>query len=152
VLLSDLAYSCEFLSAEKTCDLLTENVKAKANREVRCENEEKTSCCYLCLTRMQCGICCKYLGNLNSAYVPVEPEKAPTERSIEESKELKEAQIGNSQLQYCLDCNVELSQAKTELRVKKWKGQKPTMLNADMLPIIVYLCPICGKIQFKADI
>lgn len=147
--MSDLANSCEYFTAEETCNLVAESAKAKANREVRCGNPEKLSCCYLCQLRPQCAISCKYLGSSDTAYVLVELEKAPTESRTGGPKEPQETEISNNQAKYCPDCNAEMSEAKTELRVDNWKGPKPTFLSADMLPIVVYLCQQCGKIELK---
>jgi hypothetical protein len=149
--LSDLANSCEYFTAEKMCNATIENRKMQANRQVKCENEEKMSCCYLCPLRPQCAISCKYLGNLDLAYVPVKSEKAPMRSILDEPKAPQETEIANNQAKYCSVCNVEMSETKTELRVDRWKGPKPTMPSADMLSVVVYLCPQCGKIEFKAD-
>jgi hypothetical protein len=39
--LSDLASSCEYLTIDKSCSAILEGEKAKANRQLRCHNEEK---------------------------------------------------------------------------------------------------------------
>ncbi len=149
--MSDLANSCEYFTAEKTCDLPVENQKVMTNRQAKCESAEKMSCCYLCSIRAQCAISCKYLGNPDVAYVPVGPEKTAIETAIEQPRELPQAPMANNQAQFCIACNVEMSESKTELRVDRWTGAKPPMPSADILPVVVYLCPQCGKIEFKAD-
>ncbi len=148
--MSDLANICEYITTEKMCNAVAENEKAQANRQVKCENPEKTSCCYLCPLQPQCAISCKYLGSPNVTHVPVRTEET-SENIIDEPKESHETQIANNQAKYCTACNIEMSETKTELRVERWKGLKPTMPNADILPVVVYLCPQCGKIEFKAD-
>ncbi len=150
-ILSDLANSCEYLTTEKTCNAVTENEKAQTNRQTKCENTDKTSCCYLCPSRPQCTINCNYLGSPNVAHVSVGSEDALIENIINETKEFQETKMINNQDKYCPACNVEMSETKTELRVDNWKGQKPNMPSADMLPVLVYLCPRCGRIDFKAD-
>jgi hypothetical protein len=129
---------------------VAESEKAKANREVKCEHVEKLSCCYVCPSRLHCAISCKYLGSPEASYVPV-AEKAPTDSTIDRPKEHIKTVIANDQVKYCLVCSVEMSEAKTELRVDDWKGHKPNMSSADMLPVVIYLCPRCGKIELKAD-
>lgn len=149
--MSDLANICEYFTVEKMCNAVAENGKAQANRQVKCANAEKTSCCYLCRLRPQCTMSCTYLGNPDSAHVPVGTGQAPIENVIDEAKESQKTRMTNNQAKYCTVCNVEMSETKTELRVDKWKGLKPTLPSADMLPVVVYLCPQCGKIEFKAD-
>ena len=58
----------------------------------------------------------------------------------------------------CSLCNVEMSQTKTKFKVEGWEGLHPKLtgddsgkLEEEFLPAIVYLCPQCGKIEFKAD-
>jgi hypothetical protein len=46
-------------------------------------------------------------------------------------------------------CGIEMSWAKTTLNVDDWKGA-PSKLGK-VLPVIVYMCPRCGKIEFKVD-
>jgi hypothetical protein len=150
----DLANSCEYFTTEKICNAIAENEKAQTNRKAKCENTDTTSCCYLCPSRPRCTISCNYLGNPDATHVSVRSEDALIENIINEAKELQETKIINNQGnqdKYCPVCNVEMSETKTELRVDKWKGLKPTMPSADILPILVYLCPQCGKIEFKAD-
>ena len=47
--LSDLANSCEYLTSEKLCLAVSESEKARSSRQVRCKNNEKMTCCYLCM-------------------------------------------------------------------------------------------------------
>ncbi|HLN46450.1 MAG TPA: hypothetical protein VK209_12160 [Candidatus Sulfotelmatobacter sp.] len=148
--MSDLASICEYITTDKMCNAVAENVRAKENRQVKCKKEEKMSCCYLCTLRPRCTISCNYLGSPNVKHVPIRTEEAPTENMIGEAKEVQETQITNNQTKHCLSCNVEMSETKTELRVDRWKGLKPSMPSADMLPVVIYLCPRCGKIEFKA--
>ena len=56
-----LANSCEYLTSEKLCLAVSENEKAKAGRQVRCKNEEKMTCCYLCMFVMNCATSCRFL-------------------------------------------------------------------------------------------
>jgi hypothetical protein len=152
--LSDLANSCEYLTIDKLCSAVCESEKAKANRNVRCQNEEKTSCCYICQIRRDCQIKCKFLGNTENDFRPTETEKIADDVTRTETK----AQISNSKEapMFCSSCNGEMSQAKTQFKVNNWKGLNPKLAGegldkSEMLSAVVYLCPQCGKIEFKAD-
>lgn len=79
-----------------------------------------------------------------------EPEKGPEEKIMEEHKEPKETPT-TSEAKYCLECNFEMSMAKTELKVDGWVGHKPPVASADTLPVVIYFCLQCGKIELKAD-
>ncbi len=64
----------------------------------------------------------------------------------------------NSSVAFCSLCNVEMSQTKTKFKIDGWKesnqkvdGDDSARFGAEVLPVIVYLCPKCGKIDFWAD-
>jgi len=51
-----------------------------------------------------------------------------------------------------------MSQTRTKFRINGWEGLHPKLTGDDLgergeelLPVIVYLCPKCGKIEFRAD-
>jgi hypothetical protein len=156
--LSDLANSCEYLTIDKECSAVSENQKARANRQVRCLNEHKKSCCYLCESRQDCAIKCRFLGNpQNEPRSQVEPEEmqpknAPNtdEKTEVEQKEPERLPVA------CSLCYVEMSQTKTKIKIDGWEGPPPKLVSDDFgrfdkLSVLVYLCPKCGKIVFKAD-
>ena len=152
--LSDLANSCEYLTIDKLCSAVSESEKAKANRNVRCQNEEKTSCCYICQSRRDCLIKCKFLGNTENDFRQIEPEKT-TEEDIRTETKI-ETSTSKEAPMFCSSCNGEMSQGKTQFRVNNWKRLNPKLAGegldkSEMLYAIVYLCPQCGKIEFKAD-
>jgi hypothetical protein len=152
--LSDLANSCEYLSIDKTCTLLTDNPKAKAFRQLKCENRQNiTSCCYLCALRLKCATSCKYLGQSeNSSELRHVPENTCTDDDVEEFKG-DTSQFESVPVAFCFSCNVEMAWAKTQFTIDKWRGATLNMLACDkVLPVTVLLCPKCGKIEFKADI
>jgi hypothetical protein len=59
-------------------------------------------------------------------------------------------QEANASVALCSLCNVEMSQARTQFKIDGWKGPQPK-LSGEALSVNVYLCPVCGKIEFKAD-
>jgi hypothetical protein len=152
--LSDLANSCEYLTIDKLCSAVSESEKAKANRNIRCQNEEKTSCCYICQIRRGCQIKCKFLGNTEIDFRPTETRKTTNENTETETK--TEASTSKEAPMFCSSCNGEMSQGKTQLKVNNWKGLNLKLAGegldkSEMLSTVVYLCPQCGKIEFKAD-
>ncbi len=50
-----------------------------------------------------------------------------------------------------------MSQTRTEFKIEGWEGANQKLADQDsgklgekVLPVIVYLCPKCGKIDFRA--
>jgi hypothetical protein len=150
--LSDLANSCEYLSIDKTCALLVDSPKAKTFRQLKCENRQNiTSCCYLCALRSKCDTSCKYLGQYeNSSELRHVTENTCTD----DVKEFKDntLQFESVPVAFCFSCNVEMAWTKTQFAIDKWSGPSLNTLVCDkVLPVIVLLCPKCGKIEFKVD-
>jgi hypothetical protein len=130
----------------------SDNPKAQANRQLKCQNDQKNTCCYLCTFRSQCTISCKYLGQTGTYTGPktvAEPENEPTETK---TLEAGTNQFENVPVSFCFSCNVEMAWTKTQLNIDSWHGPKPALASEKMLPITVYVCPKCGKTEFKADI
>lgn len=155
--MSDLANSCEYLTIEKSCLAVSESEKAKANRQLRCQNDEKNACCYLCLSRRECVISCKYLGRFESESSPIEVSKTEAESTFSDDKKTEVYETQNAPVACCSLCNVEMSQTKTKFRIDGWKGPHPKLSGDDLrelgeeLPVIVYACPQCGRLEFRAD-
>lgn len=152
--LSDLANSCEYLTIEKLCSAVLESEKAKANRQLRCQNEETISCCYICYSRRECAISCKFLGNIENQHASIEIEKPVVQSTVNLDTKPEVAQPGKAPVVCCSLCNVEMSQAKTKFRIDGWEGPQPNENSGacvEELPVWIYLCPSCGKIEFKAD-
>ena len=156
--MSDLANSCEYLTIEKLCSAVSDSEKAKASRQVRCQNDEKMTCCYLCLSRRECAIKCKFLGNIENESSPLEAEKTEAESTFNNDKKTEEYPAKNAPDTCCSLCNVEMSQTRTKFTIDGWEGLHPKLagddsgnLGEELLSAIVYLCPQCGKIEFKAD-
>ena len=153
--MSDLANSCEYLTIEKLCSAVSESEKAKANRQARCQNDEKMTCCYICLSKRECSISCKFLGNIGNETSPVEAEKTETQSTVGSDKKTEAPQTENVPVTCCSLCNVEMSQTRTKFKINGWRGLHPKLSGDDsgeeFLRVIVYLCPQCGKIEFRAD-
>ncbi len=155
--MSDLANSCEYLTSEKLCLAVSENEKAKASRQVRCKNEEKMTCCYLCMFVMNCATPCRFLGNTENGSQQIYVEKTQINSTPIKEEKTEETETKNDLAYWCSSCNIEMSQTRTTLRIEGWEGsnkptaQDPEKLGSEDLPVIVYLCPQCGKIDLKAD-
>ena len=154
--MSDLANSCEYLTIEKLCSAVLESEKARASREIQCQNDEKTTCCYLCLSRRECAAKCRFLGNIESEPSPIKAEKIETENTFIDQK--PETNQTENPAVCCPLCNVEMSEAKTKFRITGWEGPHPKLVGdvsskreAELLPVIVCVCPQCGKIELKTD-
>ncbi len=149
--MSDLANSCEYLTSEKLCLAVIDNEKSKASRQVRCKNDEKSTCCYLCMLVFDCANPCRFLGSAENEPHPIDADKTPIDsKLIDEEKKPVEGKSENSDVAWCSMCNVEMSQAKTKFRIDGCEGSLGK-LGEKELPVIIFLCPKCGKIEFKAD-
>jgi hypothetical protein len=149
--LSDLANSCEYLTSENLCLAVIDNEKSKASRQVRCKNDEKSTCCYLCMLVFDCANPCRFLGSAENESHPIDVEKTSIDsKLIDEEKKPEMDKWEKSDVAWCSMCNVEMSQAKTKFRIDGSEGSLGK-LGEKELPVIVFLCPKCGKIEFKAD-
>ena len=156
--MSDLANSCEYLTSEKLCLAASESEKSRASRQVRCKNEEKMTCCYLCMFVLDCANPCRFLGGYENEPQQVNSEKTKINNSIVSEEKREERKTENSPVTCCSLCNVEMSQTRTKFKIDGWGesneksgGDDSARFEAEMLPVTVYLCPKCGKIDFRAD-
>ena len=156
--MSNLANCCEYLTSEKLCLAVSDSEKAKASRQVRCKNAEKMSCCYLCMYVLDCATPCRFLGDNGNVSSPIEVEKTAVETTLSNDDKNKEDQTENTIVPCCSFCNVEMSKTRTEFKIEGWEGLYQKSANDDLgkcrkevLPVIVYLCPKCGKIDLKVD-
>jgi hypothetical protein len=150
--MSDLANSCEHLSIEKQCAAIIDNPKAQVTRELKCLNQEKTACCYLCTYRQKCVINCKYLGQTdNYSYANQKIETTNNPVTEEKTNEAEVQPIENVPVTFCFSCNTEMAWTKTRFAIEGWNGPKPLQVNDNVLPVTIYLCPKCGKIEFHAN-
>jgi hypothetical protein len=156
--MSDLANSCEYLTSEKLCLAASESEKARSSRQVRCKNNEKMTCCYLCMFVLDCATPCRFLGNTENGPPQKEAEKTQIESTFNDDKKPEEDKTKNTHAACCSSCNVEMSQTRTKFRIDRWEGTNQKFVANDSarfgeetLPVIIYLCPKCGKIDLKAD-
>lgn len=156
--MSDLASSCEYLTNEKLCIAASESEKSRASRQVRCKNDEKMTCCYLCMFVLDCANPCRFLGGFENEPQQVNSEKSKINISEISEEKQEERKTETSQVTCCSSCNVEMSQTRTKFTIDGWEksahslgDDDSTRLGAEVLPVIVYLCPKCGKIDFRAD-
>jgi hypothetical protein len=148
--LTNLANSCEHLNIDKTCIVFTDIAKTKTNRQLKCKNSQNiTSCCYLCIFRLQCAISCKYIGQSENC---TEPQHATEDTHTDTVKEsVVETLLSEStSALFCVSCNMEMVWAKTQFTVDNWKGNISSVaFNDKVLSVTVFLCTRCGKIEFK---
>ncbi|MCL1965594.1 MAG: hypothetical protein FWF66_07280 [Candidatus Bathyarchaeota archaeon] len=151
--MSDLANSCEYLSNDKLCALITNDPKAKTLRQINCENSQNiASCCYLCVFRSQCATSCKYLGQTEK---PTKPQYVPENTYTNMPNKLKDntSPLENVPVAFCFACNIDMAWTKTRFIIDHWRGSSSNMLVCDKaLPVTVLLCPKCGKLEFNADV
>ncbi|MCW4001492.1 MAG: hypothetical protein NWE93_14770 [Candidatus Bathyarchaeota archaeon] len=133
--MSAIANSCEYLTPDKECLAVFESEKAKESRQLNCENPQKTTCCYICPSRPTCAISCRYLGR-------IETDQAAPEMQTPKPLGEKEVSTAASAM-VCPCCNGEMNCGKTKLAVEG--------LDVKDLSVLVYVCRVCGKIEFKAE-
>ena len=156
--MADLAVSCEYLTSEKLCLAVSESAKAKASRQVRCENYEKMSCCYICLFKRKCAIGCTYLGSFENEPQQIRGEKSEPNNTLIKDEKREAPNTEKAPALNCSICNLEMCQAKTKIRIDGWSGLNQKFDGGDLgkfgeelLSVIVYLCPKCGKMEFVAE-
>ncbi len=156
--LSDLANSCEHLTSEKLCLAVVESEKAQASRQIRCKNNEKMACCYLCMFVLNCATPCHFLGNSENVPLLVDHEKTTASNTATSEQKLEEDKARNTSVTCCPLCDVKMLQTRTKFTIDGWKispkkseDDDETKLVEEFLPVLVYLCPKCGKIDFKVD-
>ena len=156
--MSDLAYSCEYLTSEKLCLAVSESEKAQATRQLRCINDEKMTCCYLCMFVLDCATPCQFLGSSENVPLKIDREKAPIESTAtDKQKTEEEFKTEKAPVTNCSLCDVEMFQTRTKFTIDGWKGSSQELEEngarqlGQELPVIVYLCPKCGKIDLRAE-
>lgn len=117
---------CKFLK-DGECISIVENEEAKEARKDGCSNESKRACCYLCSNYEKCEINCNFLGDSKNFLV-------------------------------CSLCDTQMVSAKASLRIGGWTGLMKLVpfgslgeIGEEKLPVILHVCPKCGKLEFIAQ-
>jgi hypothetical protein len=107
---------------------------------------------------MDCATPCRFLGNIGNEPQRIDSEKIKTDDAFISEEKLENEKTESATVTCCTLCNVEMSQTRTKLRISGWEGSNQKLaddnsekLGEEFLPVIVYLCPKCGKIEFRAD-
>ena len=150
--MSNLDNSCKYLTNEKLC----ENELEKASRQLRCRNVENMTCCYLCMFVLNCATPCQFSGNSEVEPQIINHTQTPVKNTVINEQQQKEDKTKSNPITCCPSCNNEMLQTQTKFKIDKDSCQKLTNSNLmktskKELPIIVYICPKCGKIDLKVD-
>jgi hypothetical protein len=107
---------------------------------------------------LDCATPCRFLGNTENDSSQVEVEKTNAESTFINETKTEEDKSENIPSLCCSLCNQEMSKTRTEFKIEGWEGSNQKLADQDsgklgekVLPVIVYLCPKCGKIDFRAD-
>ena len=130
--------NCEYLKNGKSCSAILKNEEAISAREVSCENDDNTACCYLCSFYPNCEISCNYLGQ----------NKGKFKKKTDEILVLR-----------CNSCGLKMrGGTRMKIRVGGWTGLWQALpggalgeLTEELLPVIIYVCPKCGRLELVAE-
>jgi hypothetical protein len=131
---------CEFLKDGNCLSIMT-NDEAREERLIGCSNGNIRACCSLCSRLQGCDISCKLEVNRNEEDLP-----------IDDGSENKKIQTLT-----CSLCNVEMLNSRMNLKVETANKRVPLAMgkideiSEELLPVVIYLCPNCGKMEFMAQ-
>ena len=155
--MSDLANSCEYFTIDKSCSAVSESQKGKANRQIRCLNDEKATCCYVCSFGSICEIKCRFLGKIEGESPQTDAQKSGVDTAVNDKK-TQVKQTENTSIACCSECNAKMSRTRTIFRIDGWEKSHLKPADEDtrkpmeeLLPVTIYLCPRCGRIEFRAN-
>jgi hypothetical protein len=140
--------NCEHLRNGESCSAILGNEEAKIIRSEACENDNEEACCYLCSFYNNCEISCSILGENKN-----EPKRK--QRITEKTEAILKPRIPR-----CPLCNLKMRHARMSLRVGGWEGVWKGLplgigelgeIQEELLPVVVYVCPKCGKLEFVAE-
>jgi rubrerythrin len=106
---------------------------------------------------LDCATPCQFLGNTGTRSQPIVVERPEKENTSVSNENTKADESKNDEVVFCTLCNVEMSKAKTRFRIDEWEEIPPKVAThnlgrlEEVLPVIVYMCPKCGKIEFRVD-
>jgi hypothetical protein len=151
--LLDSAKSCEYLTSEKLCLAVSENEESKASRQIQCKNPEKLTCCYLCMFVLGCATPCQFSGSNENDLQQIDNKVTPIHNTaVAEQKPKEETKTENAPVTCCSACSVEMLQSRTKFVLdEKSTKDNSRQFGAKELPVIVYSCPKCGKIDLKVE-
>ena len=98
---------------------------------------------------LDCEAPCRFLGNSENESQQIDTERNPLNNSIS-NESPEEDKKENASVTFCSLCNVEMSQTMTRFRIEGYKGQNQKF-SEKVMPVIVYICPKCGKIDLRAE-
>ena len=139
--------SCEYLKNGDSCSAISGNDEARAARHESCENDNEEACCYFCPFYHTCRISCVYLGE--------NKRKRTSDLKIDDKTETTPKPI----VRKCPLCDLKMRHARINLRVGGWEGYYRGLpfgiseIGEDqerLLPVVVYVCLKCGKLEFFA--
>lgn len=134
---------CEFLK-DGNCASIMGNDEAKEVRKISCSNDNEQACCYLCPRYQGCEISCNFLGENKN-----KPQNKQPVDTIENNK---------IRVLRCPLCDSKMLHSEVKLRVGGWSGLMQLVpfgswgeVSEELLPVTLYLCPKCGKLEFMAQ-
>jgi hypothetical protein len=98
---------------------------------------------------LDCETPCRFLGNNANEPQQIGTKRNPISSSISNDTP-EEEKTENAPVTFCSLCNVEMSQTMTRFRIDGGKGQHQK-ISEEVMPVIVYICPKCGKIDLWAE-
>jgi hypothetical protein len=97
---------------------------------------------------LDCANPCRFLGGYENEPQQVNTEKIKSNSSVISEEKTEVNKTENTSDTFCSLCNVGMSQTKTKFKID---GDDSARFGAEVLPVIIHLCPNCGKIDFRAD-
>lgn len=143
--MADSKIKCQYLK-DGNCESILTNDEAKEARKISCNNDNEQACCYLCSYYHGCGISCVFLGE-NKSKPKKYQKKVKTESSV-------------PSILRCPLCNSKMHSSKMNIRVGGWQGVTKVLhpaidlmgeIGEELLPVIIYVCPNCGKLEIIAQ-
>ena len=108
---------------------------------------------------LDCATPCQFLGSSENVPLKIDREKASIgTAAADKQKTEEEGNIEKAPVTNCSLCDVEMFQTRTKFTIDGLKGSSQEsaddgsrQLGDQELPVIVYLCPKCGKIDLRAE-
>ena len=106
---------------------------------------------------LDCSTPCQFLGSNENVPLKIDYKENSVDNSTVSKQKPEEDKTETTAATYCSECHLEMSQTRTKLAIDGWKGTKKSaddgsrQIGDQELPVIVYLCQKCGKIDFRAE-